>query len=178
MKPTGIKDRNEIEIKDGDWVSLDGNMTADDTFGELPNGWVFEESDVYQVYFDERINNWSLKLGVEPDTEYNCKYMSHAVRLLHNGCITIVDKPKEKHGYFDKFFEYALKKHWSQRFLEKMIERFFITKMLDQIKKDNQRFSELEDEMINTWMEINKTNQMTDVFCVGWLKELQKNIEK
>lgn len=90
MKEIGIKDRNGIMIKDGEFVSLDGNITSDNSFGFLPNGWSFDDTDVYQVYFDERINNWSLKLGVEPDTEYNAKYMNHAVSLLHGGNVTIV----------------------------------------------------------------------------------------
>lgn len=90
MKEIGIKDRNDIMIKDGDFVSLVNNITADDSFGFLPNGWTFDEEDVYQVYWDNRINNWSLKLGVEPDTEYNIKYMNHAVGLLHSGDVTII----------------------------------------------------------------------------------------
>ena len=90
MKNTGLFDRDGIEIKEGDFVSLDGEMTADNSFGELPNGWIFDESDVYEVYFDERIKNWSLKLGVEPDTRYNRKYMSHAVGLIHDGNCKIV----------------------------------------------------------------------------------------
>jgi hypothetical protein len=86
---TGILDRNGVEISVGDMVSLDGNMTADDSLGLLPNGWTFDETDVYEVYFDERIGTWSLKLGVEPDSAYNAKYMSHAVSLLHDGAVTI-----------------------------------------------------------------------------------------
>lgn len=90
---TGIKDRNGREIHNGDMVSLAGNMTADDSMGYLPNGWVFDEYDVYEVYFDPRIDKWSLKLGCEPDTDYNRKYMSHAVRLLHDGAVEVVDEP-------------------------------------------------------------------------------------
>jgi hypothetical protein len=92
---TGLKDRNGEMIKDGDWVSLDGNMTADKSMGFLPNGWTFDEDDIYQVYFDETIKNWSLKLGVEPDTAYNVKYMNHAVGLLHNEWVEVVDKPQK-----------------------------------------------------------------------------------
>ena len=95
MKTTGIKDRNNKIIKENDWVSLDGNITADNSFGLEPNGWFFDEEDVYQVYWDERIKNWSLKLNLEPDTRENVKYMNHAVSLLHDGEVTIVKNNKK-----------------------------------------------------------------------------------
>lgn len=88
----GINDRNNIEIQCGDYVSLDGNLTADNSLGHLPNGWSFDKDDVYEVFFDETIKQWSLKLGCEPDTDYNIKYMNHAVTLLHQGDVTIVVK--------------------------------------------------------------------------------------
>lgn len=96
MKDTGILSSDGIMIKDGDWVSLDGNMTADDSMGADPNGWIFDEDDVYQVYFDERVKNWSLRLGIEPDTPYNVKYMNHAISLLYDGDVKIVDEPITK----------------------------------------------------------------------------------
>jgi hypothetical protein len=96
MKPTGIIDRNGVEIWEGDRVSLDGNMTADNSMGDLPNGWTFTEDDVYAVYFDERIQNWSLRLGVEPDSPYNRKYMDHAVSLLHDGVVTVLSPQRVK----------------------------------------------------------------------------------
>ena len=92
MKDTGLKDKNGKSIHEGDFVSLDGNMTMDNSLGELPNGWTFDESDVYKVYFDKRINTWSLDLGVEPNTPYNIKYMNHAVSLLHDGNVEIIDR--------------------------------------------------------------------------------------
>lgn len=94
MKETELKDKNGTMIYEGNLVSLDGNMTADNSMGVLPNGWTFGEEDVYEVYFDETIQNWSLKLGVEPDTAYNVKYMNHAVSLLHDESVEIVDKPQ------------------------------------------------------------------------------------
>ena len=89
---TNILDKNDKEISSGDMVSLDGNMTADNSsLGTLlPSGWIFDEEDVFEVYFDKRILQWSLKLGVEPDTPYNAKYMNHAVSLLHSGDVAIV----------------------------------------------------------------------------------------
>jgi len=94
-KSTGLFDSEEKEIFNGDWVSLDGNMTADNSMGILPNGWTFDEEDIYKVYFDERINKWSLKLDTEPDTPYNVKYMNHAVSLLYDKRVLIVDKPEK-----------------------------------------------------------------------------------
>lgn len=92
---TGLLDKHGTEIKVGDFVSLDGNMTADDSLGDLPNGWTFDESDVYEVYYDERISKYSLKLDVEPDSRYNIKYMNHAVTLLHEGDTEIVPRPAD-----------------------------------------------------------------------------------
>ena len=95
MKETGLKDKNGSMIHEGNFVSLDANMTADNSMGILPNGWTFSEDDVYEVYFDETIQNWSLKLGVEPDTAYNVKYINHAVSLLHDESVEIVDRPQK-----------------------------------------------------------------------------------
>lgn len=93
-RDTGLLDKTGRMIKEGDFVSLDGNITADDSMGDLPNGWSFDESDIYQVYWDQRIANWSLKLDVEPDSAYNVKYMNHAVSLLHSGDTQVVDSPQ------------------------------------------------------------------------------------
>ena len=83
MIETGLRDKNDAMIHDGDFVALGPIMTADDSLGDLPSGWFFDEDDIYQVYFDERIDNWSLKLGIEPDSRYNVKYMNHALSLLY-----------------------------------------------------------------------------------------------
>ncbi len=93
MTGTGLFDKGDVEIQAGQFVSLAGNMTADDSLGYLPNGWIFDEEDVYEVFFDETINEWSLKLGCSPDTAENIKYMNHAVGLLHDRAVLIVPKP-------------------------------------------------------------------------------------
>lgn len=95
-RATGLKDIDGVEIHEGDRVSLDGNMTADDSLGLLPNGWTFDETDVYPVYFDERIGTWSLILGVDPDSAYNIKYMNHAVSLLHSQSVRLVTDAEVK----------------------------------------------------------------------------------
>ena len=96
LRLTTLRDRNDREIKEGNFVSLAGNITSDNSMGSLPNGWTFDESDVYQVYFDGRINNWSLRLGVEPDSPYNKKYLNHAVSLLHGKGVEIVNLSEGK----------------------------------------------------------------------------------
>ena len=88
---TGLLDKHGRDIFDGCMVSLSGNLTADNSLGMLSNGWSFWDDDVYQVRFDLTIDNWSLDLGVEPDSPYNIKYMNHAVSLLHEGDVEITD---------------------------------------------------------------------------------------
>ena len=89
---TGLLDKHGREIFDGSMMSLSGNLTADNSLGWLPNGWSFNEEDVYQVRFDLIIDNWSLDLSVEPDSPHNIKYMNHAVSLLHEGDVEITDE--------------------------------------------------------------------------------------
>lgn len=91
MKKT-LYDINGRIIKSGCLVSLDGNMTADNSMGDLPNGWIFDDKDVYEVFFDHTINALSLKLGCKPDSRYNIKYMNHAVSLLHGGKTRLISK--------------------------------------------------------------------------------------
>lgn len=92
-----LLDRNGAEIRPGDFVSLDGNMTADDPMGALPNGWIFDESDVYQVAYDEQ-GGWSLLLSVDPDTPENVKWIKHAVSLLRDGLVELVRERRQASG--------------------------------------------------------------------------------
>ena len=94
---TGLLDIEDNPIYEGDWVTLGDNLTADNSMGELPNGWFFsEEEDIYQVYYDGRCDTWGVNIpGIEPDSNYNKKYLNHAYGLLHEGCARIVPKPKD-----------------------------------------------------------------------------------
>jgi len=93
---TGLKDRDGNTIFSDDLVSYDGIMTADDSLGSLPNGWTFEESDVYKVYFDTSIEEWSVDAGIRPDTPYNVKLLNHLTELLHEGEVLKVDPVAKK----------------------------------------------------------------------------------
>ncbi|MDR3551208.1 MAG: hypothetical protein P4L31_07385 [Candidatus Babeliales bacterium] len=86
----GLVDRNNEPVKNGDKVSLDGLMTADNSMGDLPNGFIFGEEDIFEVYYDEKIKNWSLKMGIEPNTPYNVKLLNHALGLFHDGQTLII----------------------------------------------------------------------------------------
>lgn len=94
---TGLVDSEGRPIHCGDWVAIDA-ITADDSMGHLPNGFMFDaDEDVYQVWWDDRCEAWGLKLDVEPDTDYNRKYTNHAYGCLHDPiCVTRVDAPHGK----------------------------------------------------------------------------------
>ena len=87
---TGFFDKHGTEIQSGDYVCLGHTMTTDDSISFLPNGWYFDAEDVYEVYYDQRVSNWSLKLGVEPDSDDDREYISHAVSIMHQGASEIV----------------------------------------------------------------------------------------
>ena len=89
---TGLFDRNGHEICVGDYVSIGGNITADDSMGPLPNGWTFWDDEFFQVVYDDFLKTWSLSFDLEPDSPLNAKYIHHALALLHNGCAELVNE--------------------------------------------------------------------------------------
>lgn len=91
----GVSDRHGNPICEGDYVSLARNGTTDDSADLMSTDGVFHESDVYQVYWDDGIKDWSLLLPAEPDSLYQVTYMNHAVRRLHRGDVAVVHPSDE-----------------------------------------------------------------------------------
>jgi len=90
-----IKDKGGKIINQGDFVSLGSVLTNQDGVG-LFNGFFFDkDEDIYEVFFDESINHWSLKMGIKPNTYENVMLLNHALNLLHTQKTLIVKKPKK-----------------------------------------------------------------------------------
>lgn len=87
---TGLLDKNRKEIFEKDVVSLRDNLTTDDSLSALPNGWFFDESDIYIVVWDDELMGWALQMDTKPDSAENAKYLNHARSLLLDGNVEVI----------------------------------------------------------------------------------------
>ena len=87
-----LLDKSGKLINEGEYVSLGNTMT-----NHKGSGFFFDgDDDIYEVFFDESIDDWSLIMNVKPKTFENVMFMNHALHLLHNKMCLIVKKPKLK----------------------------------------------------------------------------------
>jgi uncharacterized phage protein (TIGR01671 family) len=81
----GLKDKNGTKIYEGDILSFDGNMTADNSLGFEPNGYIYDENSIHYVVWNNKMS------GFEPNFEdEENKYKFHTRQLMITGQCEVI----------------------------------------------------------------------------------------